>query len=105
MLSITPPDSSRLRANATQVAALLELLANPARLMILCRLAETGESAAGALAPEGLSQSALSQHLARLRADGLVETRRDGRSIHYRIADPRLLTLMETLHQLYCRNA
>lgn len=105
MPDVATLDPAHLRANAAQVAALLGLLSNPVRLLILCRLAEVGESPAGALAMDGLSQSAMSQHLARLRADGLVETRRDGRSIHYRIADPRLLTLMETLYQLYCKDS
>ncbi len=81
----------------------MEMLASTPRLMILCRLAEAGELPAGELeAAAQLSQSALSQHLARLREAGLVETRREGRSIHYRIADPQLVSLMGTLHQLYC---
>ena len=80
------------------------LLSNPVRLLILCRLAEVGESPAGALAMEGLSQSAMSQHLARLRA-GTGWWKPGGtaaRSTH-QIADPRLL-LMETLYQLYCKD-
>ncbi len=102
-----PPsiDPAALKANAEQVGKLLELLSNPARLLILCRLAEVGECPAGDLAVAGLSQSALSQHLARLRAETLVDTRREGRSIHYRIADERLLQLMETLYQLYCKES
>lgn len=98
-------DPAALRANAGQLGKLLELLSNPARLLILCRLAEVGECPAGDLLMGGLSQSALSQHLARLRAEALVATRREGRSIHYRIADARLLQLMETLYQLYCRES
>lgn len=101
----SPIDPAALRANAAKVGALMELLSNPSRLLILCRLAEVGECPAGDLAMEGLSQSALSQHLARLRAEGLVETRREGRSIHYHIADERLLALMETLYQLYCKES
>ena len=102
-----PPsiDPAALKANADQVGKLLELLSNPVRLLILCRLAEVGECPAGDLAVDGLSQSALSQHLARLRAETLVDTRREGRSIHYRIADERLLQLMETLYQLYCQES
>ena len=84
---------------------MMELLASQPRLMILCRLAEGGEVSVGALAESvELSQSALSQHLARLRTEGLVATRRDGQRIFYRIHDPRLLKLMETLHALYCED-
>jgi DNA-binding transcriptional ArsR family regulator len=50
----------------------------------------------------GLSQSALSQHLARLRADGLVATRRAGQTIHYRLADPKAARLLAVLRDLYC---
>lgn len=98
-------DPLRFSARAAEVAGLMELLASQPRLMVLCRLAEQGEVSVGALADSlDLSQSALSQHLARLRAEGLVATRRDGQRIHYRINDPRLLTLMETLHRLYCED-
>lgn len=93
-----------LEARAAEVARLLANLASAPRLLLLCRLAEVGEVKAGNLAQGlGLSPSALSQHLARLRADGLVATRRAGTEIHYRIADPRLFQLMATLHDLYCR--
>ncbi len=98
-------DPVRFSARAAEVAGLMELLASQPRLMILCRLAEQGEVSVRALADSlDLSQSALSQHLARLRTEGLVATRRDGQRIHYRINDPRLLALMETLHRLYCEN-
>lgn len=98
-------DPARFGARAAEVAGLLQLLASRPRLMILCRLAEAEELAVGALADSvALSQSALSQHLARLRADGLVATRREGQRILYRINDRRLLTLMETLNSLYCED-
>lgn len=97
-------DPARFAARASEVASLLEVLASQPRLMILCRLATGGELSVGALAADiALSPSALSQHLARLRADGLVTTRREGQRIHYRIDDPRVLTLMQTLHDLYCK--
>jgi DNA-binding transcriptional ArsR family regulator len=97
-------DPARFAARASEVASLMELLASQPRLMILCRLATADELPVGALAVDvGLSQSALSQHLARLRADGLVATRREGQRIHYRIDDPRVLALMQTLHDLYCK--
>ncbi|WP_328799471.1 ArsR/SmtB family transcription factor [Sandaracinobacteroides hominis] len=98
-----PLDPVQFAAQAGRLAETLALLASAPRLMILCRLSEAGEMPVGALADSvGLSQSALSQHLARLRADGLVATTRERQSIRYRIADPRVLQLMETLHTLYC---
>ncbi len=86
-----------------EVSATLRLLANEKRLLVLCRLAIAGEMSVGALADTvGLSQSALSQHLARLRADGLVATRRDAQVLHYRISDPRVGRLLEALYEIYC---
>lgn len=102
---LAPPlDPQQFAARAADVACTLSLLASAPRLMILCRLAEHGELRVGALADMvALSQSALSQHLARLRAEGLVATTREGSAIRYRIADPRVLALMEALHTLYCQ--
>ncbi len=95
-----------LERKAAQVAGLLGALANERRLMILCRLVEWGEGNVGALADAvGLSQSALSQHLARMRQEGLVAFRRDGQTLWYRIADPRVEELFATLHRLFCRDA
>ncbi|WP_439533439.1 ArsR/SmtB family transcription factor [Polymorphobacter sp.] len=92
----------QLEASAAAASRLLRALANERRLLILCQLAG-GERPAGSLqAGLGVSQSALSQHLAVLRADGLVATRREGQTIHYRIADPAAARLLETLAELYC---
>jgi ArsR family transcriptional regulator, virulence genes transcriptional regulator len=89
-------------ARAGEAAALLKALAHEARLMVLCQLVE-GEHSAGALQHgSGLSQSALSQHLARLRAEGLVATRRDAQTIYYRLADGNVARVLETLVQIYC---
>lgn len=92
-----------LADRAADVAQVLGLLASAPRLMILCTLAEAGPLSVTALAGMvGLSQSALSQHLAKLRADGLVAFDREAQTLFYRIADARVLKLMETLHTLYC---
>jgi len=94
-----------LERKAAHVAGLLGALANERRLMILCRLVEWGEGSVGALADAvGLSQSALSQHLARMRQEGLVAFRRDGQTLWYRIADPRVEELFATLHRLFCHD-
>ncbi|WFL78853.1 metalloregulator ArsR/SmtB family transcription factor [Altererythrobacter arenosus] len=104
VLTPTPLDLASFEANAAEVAALLKALGNRKRLMVMCKLAEHGEMRVNDLANEvALSQSALSQHLAKMRAEGLVEYRREAQALWYRIADPRCESLLATLHQLYCR--
>jgi ArsR family transcriptional regulator len=98
------PDVVAFPANAREVADVLRALGNERRLMILCKLVEWGEANVTALADAvGLSQSAVSQHLARMREEGLVATRREAQTIWYRIADPRIERVLTTLHELYCR--
>lgn len=94
---------SPFRAQAADAAAFLKLLSNEHRLLVLCFLAEEGELSVGQLADRvGLSQSALSQHLSRLREDGLVTTRREAQTIHYRVADLRTEQVLRLLHDLFC---
>ena len=84
-------DLAAFEAQATEVAAILRELGNERRLMILCKLVEWGEANVSALAEAvGLSQSALSQHLARMRDEKLVTFRRESQVLWYRIADPRI---------------
>lgn len=93
----------KLARQAGDAAQLLKMLASEKRLLILCFLAVRGEMAVGELVvPVKLSQSALSQHLAKLRADGLVEFRRDAQTLYYRVADPRALRLLQVLKEIYC---
>jgi ArsR family transcriptional regulator, virulence genes transcriptional regulator len=88
---------------AAEVARLLRLLANERRLLVLCHLAGAGEIGVGALADlVGLSQPALSQHLAKLREDGLVATRKDAQAVYYRLADPRVARLLGLLREMFC---
>jgi ArsR family transcriptional regulator len=97
-------DLDGLEEKATEVAGVLRALANERRLMVLCRLVEWGEASVNALADAvGLSQSALSQHLAKMRDEGLVAYRRESQTLWYRIADPRIERLFATLHELYCK--
>ena len=96
-------DMKAFSANAERVAAMLKSIANQRRLMVLCQLVEHGEMRVGDLAEAvDLSQSALSQHLARMREEGLLASRREGQTIWYRIADARCEALLGLLHQLYC---
>lgn len=95
--------AERLEEKAGMIAGVLKLLAHDGRLLVLCHLVQRGEATAGSLTEiGGLSQSALSQHLARLRDDGLITFRRDGQTLWYRIADPRLEDLMAALSRIYC---
>ena len=94
-----------LSEKSEQAADLLALLANPHRLTILCRLLD-GESSVSALEPTvGLRQSALSQHLAKLREAGVVKTRRQAQTIYYSIADHRAAKVLEVLAELFCKPA
>ena len=98
-------DLATFEAKAAAVAKLLKAIGNARRLMVLCKLVEHGEMTVGDLAGEvGLSQSALSQHLARMRDEGLVAFRRESQTLWYRIADPRAEALLGNLYQLYCRD-
>lgn len=100
MTMALPP--AAFAAKAGEAAALLKALAHEGRLLVLCQLVE-GEHPVGALQEaSGLSQSALSQHLARLRAEGLVATRREAQTIYYRLADAKAARVLETLAELYC---
>ncbi|MCS6891637.1 MAG: metalloregulator ArsR/SmtB family transcription factor [Rhodovarius sp.] len=99
----TAPESASLEAKAAEVAQVLRALANERRLLLLCKLAQDGEANVGTLAAfMGLSQPAASQHLARMREEGLVTFRREAQTLYYRIADPRVRALLETLQNLYC---
>ena len=102
MFDLTRFDLSLFEASAGRAATLLRLLANEKRLMILCQLAD-GELTVGDIQSRvGLSQSALSQHLALLRAEGIVATRREGQAIFYRLDDPAAMRVIETLAELFC---
>ena len=95
-------DARELNANAAEAARLLIALANKNRLAILCELIE-GERSVGALVEAvGLTQSALSQHLAKLRVAGIVATRRDAQTIYYRLASAAAGRVMKTLADIYC---
>lgn len=102
MIDLDTHDLQRFQAHAEDAARLMKALSNRNRLMILCRLT-SGERQVGDLAAEvGLSQSALSQHLALLREDGLVAARREGVAMHYAIADPAVERVIALLAEIYC---
>ncbi len=95
-------DMKTMRAKARNVVPLLKMISNENRLLILCHLG-MGEMSVTALNERfDLSQSALSQHLAKLRQDGLVKTRRDSQTIYYSLASQKAGRLIEFLHGEFC---
>ena len=94
----------KLASNASQAAALMKALSNEHRLLILCHLIAEKEMSVGALVDRigGLSQSALSQHLAKLRQQGLVSFRREAQTLYYRVSDDRAAMLIASLHDIFC---
>lgn len=99
------PDIAALEERAEEAAALLATMANAKRLLVLCHLVD-GERSVGELADiAGISQSALSQHLAKMRLQGLVATRREAQTIFYSLASTEVRALIGTLYGLYCAPA
>ena len=96
------PEANEMQAHAADAASLMRAFGNESRLMILCTLAE-GERSVGELNEIiPLSQSALSQQLARLRRDGLVRTRRESQVIHYSLCDGPADRVINVLHDIFC---
>ena len=96
---------AQLQANAVRAAKFLKSMANPTRLMVLCQLS-TGESSVGDLERMvGISQSGLSQHLAVLRREGIVKTRRVGQTILYSLAGREAALVMDALYEVFCSKA
>ena len=92
-----------LTEKAAEAAALMKALSNEHRLLVLCHLVSDEELTVGELVDRvGPSQSALSQHLARLREQGLVAFRRDAQTLHYRLADPKAGQVLDLLRDLFC---
>jgi ArsR family transcriptional regulator len=93
---------NQMSEQAGEVASILKSIANPERLLILCILSQEKMTVGELEDKVDLSQSALSQHLAKLRNAEMVKTERHGKFIYYEIADPKIMKLFETLHELYC---
>ena len=97
-----PLDLDALRAHADEAVAMLKVLGNADRLMLLCQLSLQERTVGELEQLTGVSQPTLSQQLGVLRREGLVSTRRDGKFIWYQLADARALQLMQAIHQLFC---
>ncbi|EOF4704283.1 transcriptional regulator [Klebsiella huaxiensis] len=93
----------QLQTSAGEAAALLKAMSHPSRLLILCMLCETPHTSAGELARiTGLSPSATSQHLTRMRDEGLIGSERQAQRIHYFITQPAVQQIVATLKSIYC---
>lgn len=94
---------SELRRRSLGVATLLKQLSHPQRLLILCAMAD-GEKSVGEIeAACGASQSAVSQFLKGMRQEGLVESRREGKQVYYRVINEKVLDLIRSLYRIFCR--
>lgn len=95
-------DLDTMQASATRASDMLKLLGHPHRLMVLCEL-KMGEKSVSELAKKvGVSQSPLSQHLARMRYEDVVETRRDGQTVYYSLKKGEASLLIESLYEIFC---
>ena len=94
-------NSVEAKKRCARVAAILKTLAHPQRLFVLCCLVQ-GEATVSELRREsGASQSVISQHLTRMRREGLVQARRSGNFVHYRITDPKLSELIQNMEKIF----
>ncbi|MBA67543.1 MAG: transcriptional regulator [Rhizobiales bacterium] len=99
MINLQP---SKMHGRANAASGLLAALANRNRLMILCHLVDTEVTVTELMDLVGMSQSAMSQQLAKLRAANLVSTRRDGQQIYYRLASNEVERILQLLYTIYC---
>jgi len=101
---LSEPDMDRMMQNARDATDFLKALAHESRLMILCHLAsgERSVTELGRLLSQ--RQAAVSQQLARLRLEGLVESRREGKIIYYRLADGRAQRMLELVYEMFCQD-
>lgn len=103
-LSALLGDHGSIPEGARRATHVLALLSNPHRLRVLCHLTEEGRlSVSELVARVGLSPSALSQHLAKLREEGLVRTHKERQQVFYRVERPDVKRLLALLHELYCQ--
>jgi DNA-binding transcriptional ArsR family regulator len=101
--AVKGPDIDELLANARGASEFLKAISHEARLVILCLLVEGEKSVSELEETLSLRQPAVSQQLARLRADDLVDTRRDGKNIYYSLARPEIVEIIGALHRAFCK--
>ena len=101
-------DSSKLnvnemRKNVENSSSFLKLLSNPTRLMILCNLIESERCVGGLEKDLNISQSALSQHLSKMRDKGVVKSEKQGQHVFYSISDSDVVDIINVLYKLFCK--
>lgn len=101
-LAHSAPSPDEMAARAAEAAAFLKALSHEGRLMILCHLSSGEKSVTALEALIGARQAAVSQHLARLRSEGLVAARRDGKVIYYAIKDPKVRAMVALVYEMFC---
>lgn len=101
--AVSKMNLAELQTRALRASGLLKAMSNPVRLLVLCQLAESEKSVGELEEVVDVSQSALSQHLALLRARGLVKFRRDGQTLFYSLAGREAPTLLAALYEVYCK--
>jgi len=102
-METTTLNVNEMRDNAESSAAFLKLLSNPTRLLVLCRLIE-GECCVGDLEKNlDISQSALSQHLSKMRDEGIVKADKQGQHVFYSISDPNVVEVINVLYDIFCK--
>jgi DNA-binding transcriptional ArsR family regulator len=94
---------SELNEKAEEVSSLLKQLAHPDRLRVLCALLDGEQTVSGLVETVGSSQSWISQCLGRMKAEGIISSRKEGAFVHYRISDPRIQDLMRAIDGIFCR--
>lgn len=95
-------DINAMRSAATEACRIMKTLSNPDRLLLLCQLVEAERCVSELETLTGISQPTLSQQLGVLRQEALVQTRREGKNIYYRLASPQVLAIMKTLYEQFC---
>lgn len=95
-------DLDQMREAATHACRLMKVLANRDRLLLLCQMTQGEKCVSELEALVGIGQPTLSQQLGVLREEALVETRREGKNIYYRIASPEAMAVLEVLHRQFC---
>ncbi len=104
MNTFTNTDLEVMTNNAFKAAQMLKLLANSKRLLILCHLLKNERTVSELQDLVGLSQSALSQHLAKMRKDGFLAIKKQGTHVYYRINKPEVEAILSTLYLIYCKD-
>ena len=101
---LTEPELDQIMDNATTASSFLKAISHEGRLMILCHLVSGEKSVSELEALLSTRQAAVSQQLSRLRLEGLVTPRRDGKTIYYRLADDRPRKMLELVYELFCKD-